>query len=296
MNIDYELYRIFYIVAKNGNITRASKELLISEPAVSKSIKNLEGYLGAPLFTRTKKGVNLTTEGITLYEYISKGIEYFKSGEAKFNELINLESGTIRIGINTTLTKEFLMPYLETFHKLYPNINIEIRTNLTSELKSMLKDGLIDMHILNLTNEETKNDFNIIKCKTITDCFVSNKPIKEKISIKELNNYPLILQDKNSNTRKFLDDFANKYEITLKPKIEIGSYYLVSEFSRIGLGIGYVTKDYIKNNLDNKELFIVPIKEKIPSREIGILLNKNTTPNFSTKELIKIITQKLLIN
>lgn len=291
MNIDYELYRIFYIVAKNGNITRASKELLISEPAVSKSIKNLEGYLGAPLFTRTKKGVNLTTEGITLYEYISKGIEYFKSGEAKFNELINLESGTIRIGTNTTLTKEFLMPYLETFHKLYPNINIEIRTNLTSELKSMLKDGLIDMHILNLTNEETKNDFNIIKCKTITDCFVSNKPIKEKISIKELNNYPLILQDKNSNTRKFLDDFANKYEITLKPKIEIGSYYLVSEFSRIGLGIGYVTKNYIKNNLDNKELFIVPIKEKIPSREIGILLNKNTTPNFSTKELIKIITQ-----
>ena len=291
MNIDYELYRIFYIVAKNGNITRSSKELLISEPAVSKSIKNLEGYLGAPLFTRTKKGVNLTTEGITLYEYISKGIEYFKSGEAKFNELINLESGTIRIGINTTLTKEFLMPYLETFHKLYPHINIEIRTNLTSELKSMLKDGLIDMHILNLTNEETKNDFNIIKCKTITDCFVSNKPIKEKISIKELNNYPLILQDKNSNTRKFLDDFANKYEITLKPKIEIGSYYLVSEFSRIGLGIGYVTKNYIKNNLDNKELFIVPIKEKIPSREIGILLNKNTTPNFSTKELIKIITQ-----
>lgn len=291
MNIDYELYRIFYIVAKNGNITRSSKELLISEPAVSKSIKNLEGYLGAPLFTRTKKGVNLTTEGITLYEYISKGIEYFKSGEAKFNELINLESGTIRIGINTTLTKEFLMPYLETFHKLYPNINIEIRTNLTSELKSMLKDGLIDMHILNLTNEETKNDFNIIKCKTITDCFVSNKPVKEKISIKELNNYPLILQDKNSNTRKFLDDFANKYEITLKPKIEIGSYYLVSEFSRIGLGIGYVTKDYIKNNLDKKELFIVPIKEKIPSREIGILLNKNTTPNFSTKELIKIITQ-----
>ena len=291
MNIDYELYRIFYIVAKNGNITRASKELLISEPAVSKSIKNLEGYLGAPLFTRTKIGVNLTTEGITLYEYISKGIEYFKSGEAKFNELINLESGTIRIGINTTLTKEFLMPYLETFHKLYPNINIEIRTNLTSELKSMLKDGLIDMHILNLTNEETKNDFNIIKCKTITDCFVSNKPIKEKISIKELNNYPLILQDKNSNTRKFLDDFANKYEITLKPKIEIGSYYLVSEFSRIGLGIGYVTKNYIKNNLDNKELFIVPIKEIIPSRDIGILLNKNTTPNFSTKELIKIITQ-----
>ena len=291
MNIDYELYRIFYIVAKNGNITRSSKELLISEPAVSKSIKNLEGYLGAPLFTRTKKGVNLTTEGITLYEYISKGIEYFKSGEAKFNELINLESGTIRIGINTTLAKEFLMPYLENFHKLYPNINIEIRTNLTSELKSMLKDGLIDMHILNLTNEETKNDFNIIKCKTITDCFVSNKPIKEKISIKELNNYPLILQDKNSNTRKFLDDFANKYEITLKPKIEIGSYYLVSEFSRIGLGIGYVTKDYIKKNLDNKELFIVPIKEKIPSREIGILLNKNTTPNFSTKELIKIITQ-----
>ena len=293
MNIDFELYRIFYVVANHCNITKASEELSISQPAISKSIKNLEEQLGGQLFVRTKRGVVLTEEGKEFYNYIKQAIEYINNAENKFTDLINLETGCIKIGISTTLTKEFLLPYLEEFHSLYPKIDIQIITNLTSDLMPKLKNGLIDIVILNLNDKNYDNDIDIIKCKKINDCFVVNDEYKDltlkEVSIKDLNNYPLILQAKGSNTREFLDNIARENGVVLKPNIELASYSLVVEFSKIGLGIGYVTKEYIKEEIKNKELYELKLKEKIPSRYIGIALSKNHVPNFSTKRLIEII-------
>ena len=296
MNIDFELYRIFYVVANHCNITKASEELSISQPAISKSIKNLEEQLGGQLFVRTKRGVVLTEEGKEFYNYIKQAIEYINNAENKFTDLINLETGCIKIGISTTLTKEFLLPYLEEFHSLYPKIDIQIITNLTSDLMPKLRNGLIDIVILNLNDKNYGNDIDIIKCRKINDCFVVNNKYKDltlkEVSIKELNNYPLILQAKGSNTREFLDNIARENGVVLKPNIELASYSLVVEFSKIGLGIGYATKEYIKEEIKNKELYELKIKEKIPSRYIGIALSKNHVPNFSTKKLIEIIEKK----
>ena len=297
MNIDFELYRIFYVVANNGNITKASEELNISQPAISKSIKKLEEQLGGQLFVRTKRGVILTEEGKEFYNYIKQAIEYINNAENKFTDLINLETGCIKIGISTTLTKEFLLPYLEKFHTLYPKIDIKIITNLTSDLITKLKSGLIDIVILNLNDKNYSNDIDIIKCMKINDCFVVNSKYKnlinKEVSLKEINNYPLILQSKGSNTREFLDNIAKEKGIIFNPNIEIASYSLVVEFAKIGLGIGYVTKEYIKDELNNKKLFELKTKEKIPSRYIGIALSKNHLPNFGTKKLIEIIRKDL---
>lgn len=296
MNIDFELYRIFYVVAKNGNITKASKELNISQPAISKSIKNLEEQLGGQLFFRTKRGVILTDEGKEFYKYISQAIEYIYNAENKFSDLVNLETGCIKIGISTTLTKEFLLPYLEKFHYLYPKIDIQIVTSYTGDLMTKLKNGLIDILILNLNNKNYGNDIEIIKCRKIQDCFVVGEKFKslasQELSFNELNNYPLLLQAKGSSTREFLDDVAKANNITLKPNIELASYSLVSEFVKIGFGIGYVTRDYVKSAIKNKELFELNLKEKIPNRYIGIALSKNHIPSFSTRKIIKIITEK----
>lgn len=296
MNIDFELYRIFYVVAKNRNITKASKELNISQPAISKSIKNLEEQLGGQLFFRTKRGVILTDEGKEFYKYISQAIEYIYNAENKFSDLVNLETGCIKIGISTTLTKEFLLPYLEKFHYLYPKIDIQIVTSYTDDLMTKLKNGLIDILILNLNNKNYGNDIEIIKCRKIRDCFVVGEKFKslanQELSFNELNNYPLLLQAKGSSTREFLDDMAKTNNITLKPNIELASYSLVSEFVKIGFGIGYVTRDYVKSAIKNKELFELNLKEKIPNRYIGIALSKNHIPSFSTRKIIKIITEK----
>lgn len=295
MNINFELYRIFYEVAKEGNITKASENLLISQPAVSKSIKSLENQLGGTLFIRTKKGVILTEEGKEFYNYIKYAIEYINNAENRFSDLINLEVGTIKIGISVTLTKNFLLPYLKIFHERYPKIKIQIYTLLTSELFFKLKEGLIDIVILNLPYNSS-SEIKIIECKKVQDVFIVNENYKnlvnKKLKLEDLNNYPLILQQKKSNTRAFLDNFCKANNIVLNPNMSLSSYSLVTEFTKIGFGIGYATKEYIKKELDNNELYELDVVPKIPPRGIGIAYSNINLPSFSTKKFIKIILEE----
>jgi len=295
MNINLELYRVFYIVAINKNITKASEELNISQPAISKSIKNLEEQLGGQLFIRTKKGVILTTEGEEFFKHIKNAMECIHSAENKFNEMISLEIGSIKIGSSITLTKEFLLPYLDNFHKLYPKIKIEIITNRTEELISKLKNGLIDLVILN-TSTNIDDELETIKCKKLHDCFVVGKKYKElannPIELKDLNNYPLILQSKGSKTRFSIDEYAKNNNVLLESTMELSSYNLVVEFAKLGFGIGYATTEYIEDDIKNKNLFTLQVIPKLPTKYIGLTYLKNQTPNFSTKRFIEEIIKE----
>ena len=120
MNINFELYKVFYQVAKEKSITKGANKLMISQPAVTQSIKTLEDELGGQLFIRTSKGVVLTHEGEELFNYISEGMNYFINGTNKFTSLKNLEEGVLNIGSTTTISSYLLMPYLKKFHQKWP--------------------------------------------------------------------------------------------------------------------------------------------------------------------------------
>ena len=293
MDINYESYKIFYHVALNQSISKAADKLLISQPAVSYQIKVLEEQLGITLFVRTKKGVTLTDEGKILYSYISKGIENFINGENALTNLKNLDYGIIRIGASTTVSKHVLMPYLKIFHKLYPNIEINITNNLTEELMRELRNGNLDILILNLPMKEGK-DLDIKNILEVQDIFVANKDyydiLNKKISLNDLNNYPLLFQKKPSNTRDYLDNYLNTNKIKLIPKMEIVSYNLIMDFIKIGFGIGYATKEFIKEELNNGDLYELNVIPKIPKRFIGAVTLKQTIPNFSVNKLIDLKT------
>ena len=295
MDINYESYKIFYHVALNQSISKAADKLLISQPAVSYQIKVLEEQLGITLFVRTKKGVTLTDEGKILYSYISKGIENFINGENALTNLKNLDYGIIRIGASTTVSKHVLMPYLKIFHKLYPNIEINITNNLTEELMRELRNGNLDILILNLPMKEGK-DLDIKNILEVQDIFVANKDyydiLNKKIILNYLNNYPLLFQKKPSNTRDYLDNYLNTNKIKLIPKMEIVSYNLIMDFIKIGFGIGYATKEFIKEELNNGDLYELNVIPKIPKRFIGAVTLKQTIPNFSVNKLIDLMTKK----
>ena len=295
MNISFEYYRIFYVVAKYGNITKAADELMISQPAISKCIKLLEDQLGGQLFIRTKRGVVLTEEGKEFYKYIKHAIEYINNAENKFTEMIHLEVGTIRIGSSTTLTKKFLMPFLEIFHKKYPHIKIEIETHVSGELLSRLRQGLLDLVILNLPYHDD-NDIELVKVKDIQDCFIVGEAYKDlankDLCLEDICKYPLVFQAHGSTTRRFLDEYASKNNIVFKPDLDLAGFSLVIEFTQIGFGIGYATEDYIKEELESKKLYKLNVSPKIPKREIGIAYSKRNIPSFCTKKLIEIILDK----
>jgi len=295
MNVNYELYKIFYYVTKYQSISKAADILLISQPAVSYQIKTLEEELGITLFIRTKKGVTLTDEGKALFSYVEKGVDAFINGENALTNLKNLDSGIIRIGSSTTVSKHVLMPYLEKFHKKYPNIEITITNNLTENLLSDLRNGNLDMLLLNLPMKKTK-DLKIEKVADVQDIFVTNydfyQKINGKINLADLNKYPLLFQKKPSNTREYLDHYLKDNKVELTPKMEIVSYNLIMDFLKIGFGIGYATKEFIKSELGNKELYELDVVPKIPKRYIGIATLKQTIPNFSVNKLVYLMTHK----
>lgn len=294
MNINLDLYRIFYVIAKNGSISAAADALFISQPAITFQIKKLEDQLGISLFTRTKHGVILTDEGKVLFDYVKNGIESITNGENALSNLKNLESGIIRIGASTTVCRHVVMPYLEIFHELYPKIDIQIVNNLTSNLLKDLRNGNLDILFLNMPMDENK-DLKIIPITSVQDIFVGNKKYYDltngKLNLNNLNSFPLIFQKLPSNTRAYLNNYLKKNNVNLKPQLEVVSYNLIMDLVKAGFGIGYATKEFIKPELDNKILYEIEITPTIPKRFIGIVTIDKKTPNYSVKKLIEIVTR-----
>ncbi len=287
MNIDLELYKVFYIVAKNKHMTKASQELHISQPAISQSIKKLEDQLGGTLFLRSNKGMELTSEGKMFYEYVKGALELINNAENEFTSFKDLSKGEIKIGCSTTLTKLILINALKDFHLNYPNININITNDLTNNLINDLKLGKLDFVIFNESNIKETN-LNLEKIKELKQGFIYNPEFyKDNINnFSDLNNIPLILQKKESNSRKLLDYIALLNNVVLMPKMEVVSQELITSFASIGLGVGFSIIDLAKNHKNLKEL---KINKKIPNINIYLATNKSISLTFASKMFINFL-------
>ena len=286
MNVDLELYRVFYTVAKHKHMTKASEELHISQPAISQSIKKLEDQLGGTLFLRSNKGMDLTSEGKMFYEYVKGALELINNAENEFTLFKDLSKGEVKIGCSTTLTKLVLINALKDFHLDYPNININITNDLTSNLINDLKLGKLDFVIFNESNIRETN-LNLEKIKELKQGFIYNPEFYEDNvnTFEDLNNVPLILQKEESNSRKLLDYIALQNNVKLVPKMEVVSQELITEFTNIGLGIGFAIIDLAKRNF--KILKELNINKKIPNINIYLATNKSVSLTFASKTFIK---------
>ena len=286
MNVDLELYRVFYTVAKHKHMTRASEELHISQPAISQSIKKLEDQLGGTLFLRSNKGMELTEEGKMFYEYVKGALDLINNAEHEFTSFKDLSKGEIKIGCSATLTKLVVMDALRDFHIDYPNINIVITNGLTSNLINDLKLGRLDLVIYNESNIKETN-LDLEKIKELKQGFVYNPEFYEDNinTFEELNNMPLILQKEESNSRKLLDYVALQNNVKLIPKMEVVSQDLITEFTNAGLGIGFVIINLAKRNFKNlKEL---KINKEIPNINVYLATNKYVSLTFASKKFIE---------
>ncbi|MBD0383794.1 LysR family transcriptional regulator [Paenibacillus sedimenti] len=273
-----ELYQVFYITAKAGSLSKAAEELYITQPAVTHSIKQLEAKLGGQLFVRTPKGVILTTEGQTLFTYIEQAYHFILNGERKISEMHQLTDGEVKIGAGDTLCKHYLLPHLKTFHESFPKIKIQVTNRTTAETITLLKEGKIDIGIVNLPISD--HQIEVQESIAIHDCFITGetyKHLSEKpISLEDVLRHPVILLEKGSSTRAYLDQFASEQGLAFMPEIELGSVDLLVEFARNGFGIAGVIKEFIKQELDDHSLYEIQLNKPIPPRKVGIIKLKST--------------------
>ncbi|MGN1267780.1 MAG: LysR family transcriptional regulator [Dorea sp.] len=271
MDINYELYKVFYYVATTLSFSEAASKLYISQSAVSQSIKTLEKKLEQTLFIRSTKKVQLTPEGEILLRHVEPAMNLIKRGEAHLMDS-STGGGQLRIGASDTICRYFLVPYLEKFHKAFPNAHIKV-TNATSiHCVELLESGQVDLIFVNYPNQALGNWSFIKKISTFRDVFVANDAFSElkgkSLSLKELLNYPILMLEKQSTTSEFLHSIFQHQQLDLVPEIELSSNDLLIDLAGIGLGIAFIPDYCLSRKCEN--LFIVDTKEELPERELVI--------------------------
>jgi len=291
MDINFELYKVFYHVAATLSFSEASKQLFISQSAVSQSIKVLEKKLNQTLFIRSTKKVQLTPEGEILLKHIEPAINLIQKGENQLLEANTLNGGQLRIGASDTICRYYLVPYLNRFHKEFPNVHIKVTNQTSIECAHLLENGQVDFIITNYPNSGLSNAQNVRVINEFSDVFVANEeyfPLKgEEVSLQTLQTYPILMLDRKSTTSEFLHHMFQKEQLDLVPEIELSSNDLLIDLARIGLGIAFVPDFCIPEQ--DKDLFQVKLTEKLPIRQMIVAYNESIPVSQATRQFMDML-------
>ena len=291
MNQNLSSYRIFYTVANTRNISKAAKELYISQPAISKSIQKLEESLGCRLFSRSSRGVRLTDEGDLLYGHVRTAFETLSLGEEKLKRSIELGVGHLKIGVSTTLCKYLLLPYLKEFTKQNPHISISITCQSTNETLKLIEENQIDIGLIGKPTNIKNIQFDFLE--EIEDIFVASKDYIRNLHTRGMNkneilsNATLMLLDKNNMTRQYIDDYLQNNHIQVKDSIDVSDMDLLIEFAKIGVGVASVIRNFVVDDLIDGTLVEIPLGIRIRKRQVGFAYRTNTKPSKSLTEFIE---------
>lgn len=274
MDINYELYKVFYHVAKTLSFSEAAGELFISQSAVSQSIKVLEKRLNQVLFIRSTKKVSLTKEGELLFKHIEPAINLICRGENQLLEKFKGAESQLRIGASDTICRYFLVPYLNLFHQKYPDVHIKVTNGTSLQCVDLLENNDVDLIVVNTPNSKLTNLMNVKSVLDFKDVFVA-KPGEfdfgeDPIQLETLQQYPILMLDKHSTTSEFLHKIFLQNSLELVPEIELSSNDLLIDLAKIGLGIAFVP-DYCVD--EHSDLIKIETTQEMPTRTLVVAYN-----------------------
>jgi len=271
MDVSLELYRIFRTVAREKNFSGAAKSLYISQPAVSQAMKQLEEQLGVSLFIRGSRGVTLTQEGEILKGYVDSALNLLDAGETRIQALRSLTAGELRIGASDTVSRWYLLPAIERFHVMYPEVALRITNRTSPETLELLKEGKLDVGFVNMPMSVTGVQYE--ECKPVHDVFIAGRGYEHlqgrKLSLDEVAASRLIMLESASNSRRWVDHHFLSCGVELRPEIELGAHDLLLDYASIGLGVACVIAEFSETTVASRGLFTLELSEPVPARSVG---------------------------
>lgn len=291
MDINYELYKVFYHVAVSLSFSEASKQLFISQSAVSQSVKVLEKKLNRKLFIRSTKRVSLTPEGEILFKHIQPAMNLIKQGENQLLESGSLGGGQLRIGASDTICRYFLVQHLKQFHQNHPHVHIKVTNRTSIQCAALLEHGQVDCIVVNFPNSALNSTHIFRTIHEFHDVFVANRqyfPLdRQCLSLKELQKKPILMLEHQSTTSEFLLSVFQSLHLDLVPEIELSSNELLIDLARIGLGIAFVPDFCIPK--DDRDLFVLKIKEELPARQMVAACNEKLPLSQTAKQFMEML-------
>lgn len=293
-SINFELYKFFYHSAHDLNFSKAAATLHVTQSAVSQAIKSLETQLGVALFFRQGRSIRLTFEGEILFKHIEKAYNFIKSAENSIHSIKSLDEGTIFIGASDTITRHFLIPKIKMFHAIYPKVKISINNRPSPQSVEILKNGEIDLAVINLNPKSHYEGLEVHPFATIENYFICSGLRKDiftkEHSLKDLSKYPLICLEEKSTTRRILDAYYSSNGVQINPAFEFGSLDVILESVKADMGIGFVTKEIAEPALKKESVKIIPMIEDIPKMSVSILTNKSKPLSLAAQKFFELLT------
>ncbi len=290
MYISYDYYRVFYYVAKYGNITQAAKLMLNSQPNLTRTIKNLEAELGCALFSRSNQGMRLTPEGKRLYEHIKIAYEHIEMGEAEITDSRSLRSGSVYVAASEVALRCLLLPVLKKYRLRYPGIHIRISNHSTPQAIAALKGGTADIAVVTTPTVRSASLAERV-IRPVNEVAVCSPYFSSltgrQVSLSELTNFPLISLGEDTKSFEFYSGFFSSHGLAYRPDIEAFTADQILPMVAADLGVGFVPEEF----LQNEDVNIIDLKEKIPERNIVLIKRKEQPLSVAAKELERLIEE-----
>ena len=273
--INLELYRIFKIVADQENLSKASEILHISQPAVTKHIKNLENQLNVKLFTRSKYGMILNENGKKLYSQIKEAIEILSKSDSIFNT-----HKEIKLGVHVNMPSRIYNNGISKFYEKNNNNIINIFKLNAKSIFSMLEKQEIDIAFSKKYSDELYDTSKIkfIEIGELHDVFVVNSNsqyLNKKISKSDLKDITIYTLKKFSSAYQNLIKELVEYTKDDKINIENIDYTGIMELLKFRDIIAVITKEYIEEKLENNELCLLDVGFSLAPAKYGVYYNTN---------------------
>ncbi len=295
MSAFFEYYKIFYYVAKTGNITKAARLLEVTQPSVTKSIHGLENQLGCRLFVRSKKGVFLTREGRLLFQKIQPACELIFSAEDDLEAIRKMQSGIMRIGANELTFTSWLLPHIKAFKRRFPDVRIKIENLSSGSVPDVLTGGAIDFAVLSSPvidgqrREYPGLDVKFVEqFQDIAVCgqeyfYLTGRTMK----LHEFTELPLVSMPEGASTRIFYNELFEKHKLIFKPDIELASVDQITRAIRESLGVGFIPESVAADGIRDGSLRKLELEEEIPIRYNCIISVRNNPPGMAAQEFIR---------
>jgi DNA-binding transcriptional LysR family regulator len=225
---------------------------------------------------------------------VEKALKLFDDAESKYEELKDTATGVVRICASDTVSTHFLIPIIKEYHEKYPNVNLILQNGTSSETIDLLKNNKGDIGFVNLPIDDS--DINLSNTvMQLHDTFVANDKFAElfgeTISLRRLQDYPLLMLELSTATRQAIVSFAHSQGIHLHPEIELASLELMVELAKNGIGIACIPREFVKHELEEGTLKEIKTNPALPTRAIGLALPKDGSLTFAVKEFIKLIKE-----
>lgn len=286
MNSNFEYYKVFYYVSKYNNITRAAQALRTSQPAVTRTIRNLEDDIGCRLFTRSKTGMTHTAEGAVLFRYISEGCAQFFKAESAMSNMLSLDKGRIYVTATETALHCFLFKAIELFNRKYPSVQFKILNNSSSKSIRMVRDGQADMAVIS-ANVDVEKPLEKVTLRSYEDILIGGTDYDDlaetEQSLDDLAELPWVGLRESTITRDRVDEYFRSNGLTFEPAFEVDTTDMILMAVKHNMGIGFIPPEFAKDDIKHGSLFKINVEKPFPKRDISLIYDSQYPHSIAAK-------------